>query len=818
MHDDDPLVSQLTRAVLDGADVDWESAESVAASVTRPLVRELRLLATVAAVHRSTVGSDESARSGAEATVARPVMSAMPQQWGHLRIIERLGHGATGVVYRARDARLDRDVALKVVPVSAARDGGSRSTFIEEGRLLARVRHANVVTIHGADLIGNEVGLWMELVRGRTLEELLRTHAPFSADDAVEIGGQLCRAVAAVHDAGLLHRDIKATNVIRADDGRVVLMDFGTGRDTADAASSDLTGTPLYLAPEVLRGEPATIQSDVYSLGVLLYRLLTGGYPVHGTTLQAVRLAHHNGERASLRRARPDLAAVLVRVVERAIDPDPASRYATAGEMHVDLQQMGRRHLPSRRSAAVVVGLLIATAGLAWVATGGSTDSSASARAPRIAVLPFEALGFSTDGDELALGLTHEIQRTLEPLEGLTLISFTSSSNFPAKGRSLKDAGSRLRADLVLEGSLMRLGGTLRVHARLAQVQDEVEIWSDTFDRPDSDVFSILDDISAAIVNKLRVKLRIQRRYVTSPDAYFLLWKARALRDRRSEADALAAAALFDQVVALDPLYAPAWAGLSRTLAHAHRLGGSLTQRPDPRVEEGALKAIQIDELLADAQAALGNVLADRRDWARAEAAFRRAIDQNPSLTSAHTDFALAVLMPLNRNEEALRLLEEAISRDPASLDVRRVLAHFQVNAERFDDAIATSRWILDSDATFPFASLWLGRAFALSGRMAEAVEIFADNPRYWPYLGYTYAKMGRRADAEALAAAHPDDPRGQMLIYGGLDDIERAFGALNRLVATNHWLAATWLHRPEMKVLRADPRFTEVKARLGLE
>jgi TolB-like protein len=817
---DEPLVTSLARAVLDGTHVDWEAAESGAIADAQPVVQELRVLADLAAVHRRAAAPMPVLARLISALTTDRLPPDLPAEWGHLTILEPIGRGAGGVVYRARDPRLDRDVALKLLPSPLPSDERAASTIIEEGRLLARVRHPNVVTIHGAEQIGDQIGLWMELVHGRTLEDLLGAGAPFSAADVSDIGLQLCGAVSAVHDAGLLHRDIKATNVIRADDGRVVLMDFGTGRDAGDRAASDLTGTPLYLAPEVFRGEPATVQSDIYSLGVVLYHLATGAYPVQGATIGDVRHAHERGERRSLRTARPGLPAGLVRVVERAIDPNPAARYRTAAEMGAGLRAAVRRRAPSARAIVAAVVLAVAAAGIAWSVRGRVTAPAVSHAAgpPRLAVLPFATLGAAGGDDAFGLGLAHEIQRNLARLEGLVLLSFASTPAVPAAQPLARDVRSELRADLILEGSVVRQAGTLRVHARLVRGAGDVELWSNTFDRRDSEVFAILDEIAGAIVNELRLNLRLPRRHETSPETFFLFIRGRAFEARRHETDALEAARLFQEVVDRDPLFAPGWAGLASALAHAHRVRvGDQNEPPPARMEAAASRAIELDELLAPAQAAMGNAYAERRDWPRAEAAFLRALELNPSLTMTHTDYALSVLMPLDRNQDALRLLAEAVSRDPASLDVRRTLAHFQVNAGLYEDAMVSSRWVLERDATFPWASLWLGRALALSGRPDEAVPIFAANPSYWAYLGYAYGVMGRRAEAEALAAAHPDDPRGQMMIYSALGDRNRAIAALERLARRNPWRAATWLHRPEMTLLRSDPRVGAIRARLGL-
>ena len=812
---DDPVVTALARAVLDGTAVDWDAAESDADRKAQPVIQELRRLARLAAVHRQTPWPADAAQSWTPALVAERLSASVPDTWGHLRILEPIGRGSSGTVYRAWDPRLDRHVALKVLPASRPWDEHAASAIIEEGRLLARVRHPNVVTIHGAEQLGDQVGLWMELVSGRTLEALLSDRAPCGVAEALQIAGQLCSAVAAVHEAGLLHRDIKATNVIRAEDGRIVLMDFGTGRDADDQAAFDLTGTPLYLAPEVFRGEPATVRSDVYSLGVLLYRLVTGTYPVNGTTIGEVRHAHELSRRENLASVRRDLPAALVRVIERALDPDPSQRYQTAREMGAALQQVARPRLPARRTlvSAALVCVTLAAAGWALWDRAATAETGSP---PRFAVLPFDNLGSAPADDAIGVGLAHEIQRNLARLEDLVLISFTSSSAFPGGGRQLQAVASQLKADLLLDGSVRRSDGVLRVHARLVRVADQTELWSETFDRPDTEVFAVMDDIAGAVVQRLRLRLNLPRRHETRPELFYLFLQARASQARRREPDALEAVRLFQQVVDQDPSYAPAWAGMASSLADAHRLRVTDQNRPaDPRMLAAAQKAIELDELLAPAQAAMGNVFADQRDWARAEAAFRKGLALNPSLTTIHTEYALTVLMPLNRNADALRLLADAVDRDPASLDVRRVLAHFQVNAGLYEDAIASSRWVLERDPTFPFASLWLGRALMLSGRPAEAVPIFS--PEQWAYLGYAYAVMGRRQEAEALAAAHPDDARGQLMVYCGLGDRARALDALERLAARNPWRAATWMHRPEMAVIHAEPRFIAVKRQLGL-
>ena len=314
------------------------------------LLNHLQVVAAIADLHRSA----------ADALDSRPVPRVHPGgQWGHLRLLECIARGAFGEVYRAWDTRLDREVALKLLPAAGVSTERGASSIIHEGRLLARVRHPNVVTIYGAEQIDDRIGLWMEYVRGRTLEQILKQGATFTAIETARIGAEICKAISAVHAAGLLHRDIKAQNVMLADDGRVVLMDFGAGREFDDGAATDLAGTPLYLAPEVFRGQRATAQSDIYSLGVLLFHLVSRGYPVHARTTADLRLAHERGVRTPLRATRGEVPAALVRVIDRAMHPVPTLRYGTADELGRELVALNRR---SRTLPAFYVGVALATA------------------------------------------------------------------------------------------------------------------------------------------------------------------------------------------------------------------------------------------------------------------------------------------------------------------------------------------------------------------------------------------------------------------------------------------------------------------------
>jgi len=346
----EPTVTDLAGAILDGTPVDWPTAQSTANEIESSLLERLRVLATVVDFHRDQGAGGEPVRR--------------PQTWGHIRVLEPIGSGAFGDVYRAWDTRLDREVALKLLPAQSDSGDARASSIMQEGRLLARVRHPNIVTIYGAERIGDTVGLWMERIDGETVEQRL-AQGPLPPSDAIDIGIQICHAVSAVHKAGLLHRDIKAQNVMLAKDGRAVLTDFGTGWEVSEgsAGTGSLAGTPLYLAPELLRGGDTTIHSDIYSLGVLLYHMLTGTYPVFARSLPDLRLAHEHGVRTEAVETGPGLPPRLGRIIERAIDPCAERRYDNADALAAALATLKPRPsiIPLKYATAVAAAVVVAT-------------------------------------------------------------------------------------------------------------------------------------------------------------------------------------------------------------------------------------------------------------------------------------------------------------------------------------------------------------------------------------------------------------------------------------------------------------------------
>jgi eukaryotic-like serine/threonine-protein kinase len=814
------VATDLARAILDGTPVDWHAVESTANETDRAIFEQLRLLATLVGFHREQRATGD------------PVPQA--RTWGHLRVLERIGDGAFGQVYRAWDPRLDREVALKLLPADLETGDERASSIIDEGRLLARVRHPNIVTIYGAERIGDTVGLWMELVDGETVQQRLSQQSPLPASAAVEIGIQICHAVSAVHKAGLLHRDIKAQNVMLAGEGRAVLMDFGTGRELDGASPSvpSFAGTPLYLAPELLRGGDATIQSDVYSLGVLLYRMVTGTYPVHARSLPDLRLAHERLERADDVELRPDMPRRLGRVIGRAIDPRPERRYESADALAAALGTLAPRasviplkYALSAAAMLVVIGVVLVEGPLRDYRESPSSQPTLApfhSNGPAIVVLPLKNLSADPGSEDFVDGFTEEIINNLAINGHLQVRSRASSFAFKNKPNDLAEIARQLNVSLMIEGSVRRSGQRFHVDTRLVQASSGVTLWTDSIEADVGDVFGVRDRIARGVNSTLGVTpAPARRQYDVNAQAYGLYLTARALVSRRGVPSAQKAIEYFQQVIAMDPAFAPAYAGLADAYAYMSlpTYQGMPVSKAQGLMRTAALKALELDPDLAEAHGAMGVVYARDLDWASSERHFQQAISLNPSLSQVYTAYSFFTLRPLHKFEEAERLLNGALQTDPLSLDVWREIAEVHFTVGRYDEAIDLLQRVRAVDPQLMDANVVLARALACRGRVEEALALYGSLPAQGPpqYRAYADIKAGRRADAEKLAIENAQFPYRAAIIYAALGDRDRAFEALDRTAEREPQRVPLLLTWPEIAPLRHDPRFAVLKKRFGL-
>ena len=694
---DRAALEELAESVGDGAPIQWDAIEAQAGDDQRAVIRQLRVLESLAHLHRTLPAQPPLPLPRSERSLSAPAIG----NWGHLALLERLGGGTFGEVYRAWDRQLERDVALKVLRP----DRPDASRLLAEARLLARIRHQHVVSVYGVDTHDERIGLWMELVRGVTLEQLLTTQGPFAARDAALVGIDLCRALGAIHAAGLVHRDVKAQNVMREEGGRLVLMDLGTGRDIGRGeAAAGLAGTPLYLAPEIFDGATASAQSDIYSLGVLLYHLVTGEYPVRAATFDALEQAHGSGEGVPLHVRRPDLPAPFVTAIDRAIAREPEERYKTAGEFESALVRALEAPAPApawRRAIiwgllgiAAIGAVLAAIALLQWRQTK-ITVGAASAPIRSIAVLPLRNDSGDAGQDYFADGMTDEIISTLGRL-GLDVISRTSSAQFKGQQfngapRSLPEIARDLHADAIVEGSVMVVpeggspggpsgkspsaGPRIRVTARLIAAGTDTQIWSQTFESVATDVMTLEGEVARAIATGIRAHLSSQQQAALNttgqkrpPDfeAFNLYLRGRFYWNLRTKEGLERSIQYFQQAIDRDPSYAAPHAGL----ADAYKLLGSYGWMPFNETltlaGDEAAKALALDDTIAEAHASIALVHDARFEWDAAETSIRRALQLNPGYVSAH-QWHGRFLANRGAFSEAVAELDRAIALDPLS-------------------------------------------------------------------------------------------------------------------------------------------------------
>ncbi len=871
----------LAESIADGSPIDWDAAEASANVEEQAIIRQLRILENLAGLHRSLPADPADQTKSDPATMGRRA-SASPAigSWAHLALVERLGGGSFGEVYRAWDRHLEREVALKLLRgTDASIDDPQASRITMEGRLLARVRHENVITVHGVAVHEQRVGLWMELVRGATLEQQLQKHGPFSAREAALVGIDLCRALAAIHAAGLIHRDVKAQNVMREEGGRIVLMDLGTGREidrTGRRSLSDLAGTPLYLAPEILGGATASERSDLYSLGVLLYHLVTGSFPVRATTIDQLREAHAQETGVRLRDARADLPTAFVQVVDRAIANDPNRRYASAGALETDLVSAldgaaaSHASLPAPavaptavprvgwRRPVAIAGLVAAT--LALVVLGWSRRPApfAPGSIRSIAVLPVTNLTGDASQEYFADGMTEELIGALGQLGlgQLRVISRTSVMQFKDSKQPVPEIAKTLHVDAVIESSLRLLiertadgrPGTkrVRIHSRLIYAGTDTEVWDKTFERIVADVFDLQSEFAKAVADGIHLELTkgqqgmvatssggvLQgvsgRSRTVNPQSYEAYLRGRYLWNKRDPEHLRSALDEFKKAVDLDPTSALAWSGLADGYSMLANYDDQPPRQVKPLARSAAQRALELDDSLAEAHAALAEFEWNYNwDFAAAQKEFDRAMTLNPNYASAHQWRGL-YLNWAGRFDEASEELKRAEALDPLAPIIQINVARCHFYARRYDEAAALVEQLAQRQADFWAVHALLGQIYLAQNRLPDAIrellrarELSPSTMRNLGVLGDVYARAGRRADAQkllgeltALASTRYVPPVYSAMIHMGLGDKPQALNLLEQAYADrSDWILQLGVE-PEFDPLRDEPRFKDIVSR----
>jgi TolB-like protein len=671
---------------------------------------------------------------------------------GPYEILAAIGRGGMGEVYKARDTRLDRTVAIKFLPAGVSGDPGRRARFEREARALAALNHPNIVTIYAVEGDGDPRFLAMELVDGKTLAQLIPA-AGMSLVPLLAIAIPIADALDSAHRHGVVHRDLKPANVMVTSEGRVKLLDFGLARLESEPAGAgedatfdlltqagQVIGTCAYMSPEQAEGCAVDARSDVFSLGTILFEMATGRRPFQGRTELEVLAAVRHEHVPALREIRPALPDAFDRLVARCLEKEPDRRVQTARDVYNELDAIKK----AAESAVAV----------ADTRAAGRPDAPER----RVAVLPFVNMSADPEQEYFCDGMAEDLINALAHVEGLQVAARTSAFAFKGQNRDVREIGRLLDVGSVLEGSVRRAGDRLRITAQLVRVADGMHLWSERFDRRLDDVFAIQDEISLAIVDRLKVRLlageeaRVVRRHTADPEAHNLYVKGRYLYGKRSEDDIAQAIECYEGAKAQDPEYPLPYVGLADALVVLAQWSWLHPRDAFPRAKAELERALALDPEMAEANATLGAVATVYDwDWERAERCFTRAISLNPRYGLAHHWYSLFLCIR-KRFDEAIRESRAYLDLEPlspiANVHAGQVLLH----AGRMPEAIAQLRKARDLDPRIPLTDVWLAVALVAAGRVDDVVPVserlLGGSNRLSAFAILTLVAAGRKEEA----------------------------------------------------------------------
>ena len=787
---------------------------------------------------------------------------------GPYEILSAIGAGGMGEVYRARDTRLERDVALKVLPAEALADETARARLVREARLASKLNHPHICTIYEVGEADAQTYIAMELIEGQSLSERVARGA-LPVEEALRYGQQLAGALAHAHARGVVHRDFKSANVVVTPEGQVKVLDFGlakrlVGDELADAATASrqsltesgvLAGTLAYMAPEQLRGRPADARSDIWALGIVLYELATGNRPFEGKTgfeLSSAILSQ------PVPAVPPSVPAPLAGVIDRCLAKEPGDRYQRGGEVQAALEAAAsgqaaaawpawrvavRRHRALAATVAGAFALVVIAAALFAFDVGGVrariTGGAASpARAIRLAVLPFANLSGDAEQDYLSDGLTMEMIAQLGRLHPgtLSVIARTSVMRYKNANTPVDQIGRELGVDYVLEGSAQREAGRVRITADLIKVADQTQLWAERYERDMAGILALQSDVAQKVAGALALRLlpaeqaRLGNARAVNAEAYEAYLKGRHHVNSLTPGDVDIASKYFALALQKDPDYALAHVGVALVWTLRQVLGVAPPQEAGSKAKAAALKALELDDTLAEAYYALANIK-EFTDWdlPGTEAAFRRAITLNPNFPDARAGYA-SYLGMMNRPAEARVEFRRAVALDPFNANFQVLSSMDLVFARQYDEAIAEARAALHAmpNNVIALQALWF--ASSLKGAEHEAflaakayVNAMYDDRTVEAALDQEYARDGYREAMRSAARALTVRFR---TTYGTPMDVAYLY-----IAAGDHAEALDWLERafdvrdPQslgigtsiFDSLRSEPRYQSLLRRIGL-
>jgi len=764
-------------------------------------------------------------------------------RFGPYEILAPLGAGGMGEVYRARDPRLDRDVAIKVLPGHLANDPQSLARFEREAKAVAALSHPNILAIHDFGREGAVAYAVMELLEGKTLRGRMG-RSPVPVGKAIEIGASIADGLSAAHSKGVIHRDLKPDNVFLTEDGRVKILDFGLAQ-TARATSAQVgeeqptitqegtvMGTVGYMSPEQVRGAPVDARSDIFALGCVLYEMVAGRRAFQRETAPQTMAAVLEAEPPAFDPPAPE---DVNRVIRHCLEKNPQERFHSAHDVAFALKAIAQGSGPvprartvawTRRIVAAAASVLIICGLLYWRLGRGETIES-------LAVLPFANASGDPNSEYLSDGITETLTYTLSQLPNLHVKSRDSASHF--KNAEPKRAGKELGVRAVLTGSVRQQGDALAISVELVDARDSTEIWGGRYNRKSADLLTVQEEISREISGKLRVKLggederRLEKRQTENSESYKLYLKGRYEARKGTWEGLKYAEDYFRRALALDPNYALAYSGL----AEMYYVAADWQMAPVEAYPKGmtaARKALELDGALAVPHYAMAFFeITYEHDWPGAERECRRAIELD-----ARSGFAYEMLgwdyAVMGRSEEARDAARRSQELDPLEPEIGAEAGVVDYATHHYEDAIEQFRKTIELEPNYFFAHVWRGNALVQVGKATEALAAYErahqldDNGESSAALAYGYAAVGNRAKAEQTMndLVRQSKQRYIQMYYLAaacvrLGDKDRAFQFLEKAYE-QHGYQLTFLKLdPRMDPLRSDARFSRLLQRLGL-
>jgi serine/threonine protein kinase/Tfp pilus assembly protein PilF len=797
----------------------------------------------------------------------------------HYKIFEKLGAGGMGEVYKAEDLKLNRTVALKFLPVHLVEDVHAKERFIHEAQATAALQHPNIAVIYDFIESEDETVIVMEYLEGETLAQKIKLqNANLKQIMDWMIG--ISSGLAAAHEKGITHRDIKPENIMITRSSLPKIMDFGVaklrGTPTLTDAGSRI-GTLDYAAPETVMGSKSDHRSDIFSLGVVLYELLTGQRPFHGDHDAAVVYAIVNEKPKPLTYFQNDIPTDLEQLVMKMLEKKKENRYQSINKLLTDLRDLQKsinndqvslgnnkdgkkikhqnKDLKIRRkesvedrqsrvnflqwkryyifAAVVILLILIIWTGIRLIPGSNKTIDS-------IAVLPLENLSGDPEQEYFVSGMTDALITNLAKIRALKVISKTSVMHYQDTDKSLPEIAQELNVDAILEGSVLRAGNGVRITAQLIEGATDRHLWAESYERDLHDVLAMQSEVAQAIVREIKLTLTPQEQVrllstrSVNPEAYEAYLKGCYFWDKHSEDGLRKSFQYFEEAIKKDSTYANAYAGLAESYIMLGSPGLEVLPPSEikPKARKAAMQALKLDDLLAEAHAALGSVkLTYDWDWTGAEREFKRAIELNPSYAMAYLYYSSFFTM-MGRHEEAIAAIKRALELDPLSLTINVVMGNQFYHARQYDQAIEHHLNTLDMNPNNEHAHWSLGFAYVQKGmfnkaiaEMEKAVTLSKRNVFVLSMLGWVYGLSGRKDDAMNILDEVMEQtkqryvsPFAIAMIHIGLGNKDQVFQWLEK-ARKEHSTTMAWLRvDATLDSFRSDPRFTELLKKMGLD